>query len=55
MIPQTIDTYTVSTGADKSAEVTIWDDEIPELSIVAGPAITEGVRVQKRHLKSFQM
>ena len=40
--PATISTYTVSTGDDKSAEATIWDDDAPELSIVAGPAVTEG-------------
>ena len=40
--PATTDTYTVSTGTDKSAEVTIWDDDAPELTIVAGSVVTEG-------------
>ena len=39
--PATTDTYTVSTGTDKSAEVTIWDDDAPELTIVAGQVVTE--------------
>ena len=40
--PATIATYTVSTGTDKSAEATIWDDDAPELTILAGNAVTEG-------------
>ena len=40
--PESIDTYTISsTNADQSAEAIIWDDDAPELSIVAGPAVTE--------------
>ena len=40
--PATIDTYTVATGDDASAEATIWDDDAPELTILAGNAVTEG-------------
>ena len=44
--PETVATYTVSTGADKSAEATIWDDEAPELSIRGGNAVTEGTNTK---------
>ena len=40
--PLTLATYTISTGADKSAEAIIWDDEAPELSIRGGNTVTEG-------------
>ena len=36
MIPQPQIPTQFSTGTDKSAEVTIWDDDAPELTIVAG-------------------
>ena len=44
--PAVIDTYLVSTGADKSAEAIIWDNEAPELTITAGPAVTEADNVK---------
>ena len=45
--PALIDTYTLSnTEADKSAKATIWDDDAPELSIIAGPAVIEGPDVK---------
>ena len=40
--PASVQTYIVSTGDDKTAEATIWDDDAPELTIVAGPDVTEG-------------
>ena len=46
--PATPKTYNVSTGADKSAEATIWDDDAPELTIVAGLAVTEGENVKAK-------
>ena len=46
-----IKTYNVSTGADKDAEATIWDDDAPELTIGAGTGVTEGPSVKAR----FQM
>ena len=42
MILASVQTYIVSTGDDKTAEATIWDDDAPELTIVAGPDVTEG-------------
>ena len=36
----------ISTGADKSAEAIIWDDEAPELSIRGGNAVTEGTNTK---------
>ena len=44
--PETVATYTVSTGADKSAEATILDDDAPELSIRGGNAVTEGTNTK---------
>ena len=44
--PSTIQTYIVSTGDDNTAEATIWDDEAPELMIVAGASVTEGIKVK---------
>ena len=44
--PATLATYTVSTGSDKSAEATIWDDEAPELTIHGGNPVTEGTNVK---------
>ena len=44
--PGTYTTYIVSTRGDRTAEVTIWDDERPELTLVAGSAVTEGPDVK---------
>ena len=40
--PATITTYMVTSGADNTAEATIWDDDSPELTIIAGNPVTEG-------------
>ena len=44
--PAMIETYTVSTGDDNSAEAIIWDNEAPELTITAGPAVAEADNVK---------
>ena len=43
---ESVTTYNLSTGTDQSANIRIWDDEIPALNIVGGPTVTEGVGVK---------
>ena len=47
--PAAITTYTVATAeADRSVEITILDDDAPELSIIAGSSVTEGTNSRAR-------
>ena len=40
--PAPFDAYTVASGTRNSASISIWDENIPSLTIVAGHPVTEG-------------